>query len=310
MGNESVVYIDYLESYLDVASDRLPKWFRRLLYLFYNFWGIIKVNGNSLTLMCVENGFMNKRMLKNIKKRLSKIELNTVVCADLFLKSYGFADFLKELDYEILEGKWIYKFLPYDIIKKISYVKNVDISNLEVSILANQDTDVVIENIKLIAKECKILNIITDNMNGFYAVEKFFLDEYGIIINVTSNREKSLLHSDLIFNFDFSIAELKVCNIKQDSILVQMNGEKFERREGITICSCMLNLPYKYLEFFKDKEHFDDTILYESLLYYKTSFGGIRRILSEDNIGIRYFIGNNGKIKFQDLVQKRLDKFE
>ena len=132
------------------------------------------------------------------------------------------------------------------------------------------------------------------------------MNEYGILINVSSNKNKSLLHSDVIFNFDFDNNKLKTCNLRGKSILVQVNKEKFMRKNGITICSCKLNLPRRYFKFFDRYKNFDEEILYESVLYSKISFENIRKIIKKDNIGIRYFIGNNGKIDFNEIHKKHL----
>ena len=67
------------------------------------------------------------------------------------------------------------------------------------------------------------MNIITDNVRKFEHIEKLLLEECGVMVNITGNIEKSSKRADVIFNFDFSKDELDKCNMKRNSILVQMN---------------------------------------------------------------------------------------
>ena len=85
------------------------------------------------------------------------------------------------------------------------------------------------------------------------------------------------------------------------AVLVQLDKEKFVRNDGVTIRFVKLNIPYKYGEIAKVYRHFNEEILYESFLYYKTSYKNVRKILKRDGVDIRYFIGNNGKIEFNEF---------
>ena len=216
-------------------------------------------------------------------------------------KNERFVKWLREKEIEILDGRWLFRFLPYDIFNKIAYIKNVKKSDLEVSILVNKPTELSNQNVVEFAKECKILNIITDDVLAFRVLEKKMLDEYGIIINVSTNKEKSCSRSDLIFNFDFNQKDLKKCKMNNRAVLVQLDKEKFVRNDGVTIRFVKLNIPYKYGEIAKVYRHFNEEILYESFLYYKTSYKNVRKILKRDGVDIRYFIGNNGKIEFNEF---------
>ena len=144
----------------------------------------------------------------------------------------------------------------------------------------------------MIAKRCKVLNIITDNVRKFEYVEKLLNEEYGVMVNITGNIEKSSKRADVIFNFDFVKDELDKCNMKKNSILVQMNREEYIRKDGIVIRFFKLNLPIRYDEKFARFNHFNEEILYESIVYYKNSFKNIMAILRRDNVNIKYFIGS------------------
>lgn len=301
MKNKSIVYIDYLNSYVEVTKRKLPKWLSWCIYKICNYFGFIKRNDNLFTLIVEQEDVINEKMLNNLYEKLFELDIKTVVCADLLLKNERFIKWLREKEIEILDGSWLFKFLPYDIFNKIAYVKNVKKSDLEVSILVNNPTELCNQNAVEFARECKILNIITDDVLAFRVLEKKMVDEYGIIINVSTNKEKSCVRSDLIFNFDFNQKKLQKCKMNNKAVLIQLNKEKFIRNDGVTIRFVKLKVPYKYEEIAKVYKHFNEEILYESFLYYKTSYENVKRIFKRDGIYIKYFIGNNGKIEFNEF---------
>lgn len=301
MLNNNVIYIDYLNSYLEILNSKFPLWFRKIVYLILNFFGYIKVEENRFKLYCVPKDEINERMINNLKEKLLLRNSKDIVLPELMLKNSAFVDIIKNMNYNILEGKWLYKFLCYDIVSKITEVKNTSLNNLEVTILSNEDSDINIENIKLLAKEVKILNIVTENPKAFKVVEEYIFTEYGSIINVSSNKSKACKYSDVICNFDFSISKLKKCNLKKGAIVIQFTKEKFENRNGSTIVFYKLNMPVSYTKIFNQYSNYEEEVFYESLLYYKTSFMNLKSILKKDNISIKYFIGCNGKIPFREI---------
>lgn len=296
--NKQVIYIDYLNSYLDVLNSNFPYWIRKLWYAILHFLGYIKQEENRLKLYCIEKDEVSQRMINNLKEKLLLINSKDIILPERLLENSIFLNLLESLDYNILKGKWLYKFLCYEIVQKIAYVKNANLKDIEITILTNDDSDINIENIKLLAKECKILNILTEKPRAFKAIEEFLFIEYGTIINVSTNKSKTCKYSDLILNFDFSISKLKKCNFRKKSILVQFTKEVFDLRKGVTIVFYKLNMPKKYLQLFNKYKNYNEEIFYESLLYYKTSFENLRKILKRDGVSIKYFIGCNRKIEF------------
>ena len=76
--------------------------------------------------------------------------------------------------------------------------------------LTNGISDTIVENIKDISGKVKILNIITEDEKKFRKIEKELYEEKGIILNMNNNYKKSLIKSDIIFNFDFSEEEINM----------------------------------------------------------------------------------------------------
>lgn len=48
-------------------------------------------------------------------------------------------------------------------------------------------------------------------------------------------------------------------------------------------------------------KHFEEEVLYESLLYYSISLEGMRKFFMRDNVKIRNFEGLHGKINFREF---------
>jgi len=297
--NKNVFYIDYLESYLDVLSSKYPKWFRKFVYKILNKIGFIKQKENSLILYCDYN-IVNLKMIQNLLKRLNQGNVKNIVLADKLLENKKFVSYLDK-KYYILKGIWLYKFLILDFIEKIAFIQNRKMSDIEITILCNKSSDIILENIKLLAKKCKILNILTNNINEFSNIENSLYENEGQILNVSSNFKKVCLYSDIVVNIDFNLEELKKCVFKKGNILIQTTMQKFENRFGITIVNYKLKYSKRYVSFFNCMKHFDKECLYESLIYYNTSFFDIRKFLKRDEIAIVSLFGLHGKLNFREF---------
>ena len=82
MENKGVVYIDYLNSYVEVTKRKLPKWLIWCVYKLCNYFGFIKKNDNFFTLIAEENDVINvtvKRNNKEIDVKSKLIKLNDEV---------------------------------------------------------------------------------------------------------------------------------------------------------------------------------------------------------------------------------------
>ena len=308
MENKNIIYIDYLDSYLNMINDRFPKIIRKLIYLIFNYLGIVIKKRNTLILACVENDTINNKMLTRLANKIMESGIKTIVCSELLMLNSQFIQFLKNKNYNILNGQWLVQYMLIDIIKKISYTQNKKLSEYEITILSNSNSEVISESITEIAEKCKILNIVTKDTNKFTHLEKLLEKWYGVIINVSTNMAKTIKHSDIAINIDFSNEELKECYIPENCILVQTNEKKYERKKGITICKYSLNYPIKYAKFFSDKDKFDEKILYESLYYQPISYKNFREVFKKDNLSIKSFTGINGKIRFSEIAQMHVNK--
>lgn len=140
----------------------------------------------------------------------------------------------------------------------------------------------------------KSLNVISENYIKFNYLEKELYEKKGIAIQLTNNRKKSMLKSDIIINLDFNEEELKKCKIKKDSIIINVNNKKI--KEVVSIIDYKITIKDK-LDSEILKNNISDHMLYEGMLYEKYGnnlFIDIQKEL-EKNVSINYLILNNGK---------------
>lgn len=260
----------------------------------------------------IENGELV--FLPNLEKytydkllKYFKIKGITKVCiSDDLMNNKNFIDFLKRNNVEILDGKWLFKHMSFDIVKYICNQKKEKINYQEVSILSN-DIDRILKQIIFdLARDVKIINLVTQNENMFKKIEKELYDDYGIILNVNNNYQKSLVKSDIILNFDFEEEELNKYNLNSKASIINFKDEiniKEKNFSGINVNFFELTIPMKYIrESIKFKD-FDTSIFYESLIYKKTSPENVIKQIKNDKININFLNGKNGRIRKNEYLK-------
>lgn len=247
------------------------------------------------------NGIKDK-VLENIGQNLRNTivtnEYKNVVISNELKKNSIIMDKLQSLN--ILNGRWLFNYLISDVINYILLKKNKEIEKSEISILVNKTTDTAIQNILNIAKNAKILNIVTQNLAVFKQIEEKLYIEQGIMIRVTNNKKRSLLKSDVIINLDFTEEELAKYYLPSRGIIVNVNNKiKIKKRSfsGININGYNISIPDEY-----KREGFEDNEMYESLLFRKTGFQNVINRIKGDKIKIISLIGNKGIINEKEYT--------
>lgn len=206
----NIVYIEKAKS----ADEILKKWQRKLPLsmkrrLVKNKVYFQKQGENIECKVFFYDGIKDK-VLEHIGETLKKTivvnEYKNVVVSNELKKNTVIINKLQGLD--ILNGRWLFNYLIYDVINYILAKENKEIEKSEISILVNKTTDTFIQNILNIAQNAKILNIVTENIAVFKQIEEKLYAEQGIMIRVTNNKKRSLLKSDVIINLDFTEEEL------------------------------------------------------------------------------------------------------
>ena len=120
------------------------------------------------------------------------------------------------------------------------------------------------------------------------------------MLNVSNNKIKSLLKSEIIINIDFPEELVNKYRIYDKAIILNINDNislKSKRFNGINVNYYKIKIPDEY-----KIEGFKDEIIYESLIYGKR-YQEINEKIIKDNIKLEKLIGRNGPI-----IEKEINK--
>lgn len=256
-----------------------------------------------------KNVLVLSKINKSIYKKLKKIFLidvtkNVCISDELYLNQ-EFKEFLKNEKINILDGKWLYKYLCLDIIKYIVDNKNEKMEEQEISILTNKNDGFIIGIIKELSENVHNINILTKDIKKFQKIKDEIYNQNGMILNVSNNYKKSSIRSRIILNFDFNQKEVEKINILRKSAIINFeNRIKIEKNDfdGIICNFCYINFSYRrYEKFYKRLNHFSKLALYESFIYKNTYYKNILNEIKIDNVQIEFLEGIRGNIKNIEL---------
>lgn len=312
-----------------------------------------KIKNILLTLICMCMKFTNKYIKKlvklendgieiylvyiiNIKKKednnianivtkfIKNSNIVTVTLSNDLMKNDILLENLKKEKKYVVDGKILYEMMIYKMIEYISNIQKTNIEKYEISILIKNKDRHRINNIQPIIQKCKIVNIVTNNVNQFDIIKEDMKNNYGIYLNVTSNIEKSLSHSDIIINYDFESELFEKCKIPRYAILFNVSQKIkvcYNEFEGINITDYEIYMPEKYKIGKRILNKFNLSKVYESIIIFNDLIQSqIQKKVEQDNIKLRYLIGNNDKIRCREFINiksrktgkikinKRLDK--
>lgn len=278
-----------------IEKNDKPTWIEKII-------PIIKVENNTIKLPYKENINQNKieKLAQKTKKILEKNSTSKkVVLSKEIQKENLYINYLNTYGLKIQDGRWLFEILITDTIEYIINKKNLETSKLKISMLINDITDFEIENIKLLAKKYKNLNIVTNHIEKIKKIEEELLEKEGIMITVTNNRKKSLVKSDIIYNVDFPEEILNKYVIKDDAIIINLHGKmkiKKKRFNGIIINNYEINLrdDKKDEKMISKKYYFRD--IYQAELYQKQGFNNLKEKVKKDNVRVSKLFLSNGEI--------------
>lgn len=239
-----------------------------------------------------------KKLAFKTKKILEKTNCNKIILSKIIKKQELYCNYLNTYGFEISDGKWLWEILSCECIEYIVQKKELVKQNIIISVLVNEITEVTLENIKKLAKEYKRVNVVTNHIAKLKKVEEDILEQEGIMIVVTNNKKKSLLKSNIILNIDFPTELLYEYQIKEDAILMNIQGNvvvKKKRFNGVCINNYEIkkvnNLEYEDIE-----NKFFQKDIYEAHLYKKQPLIEIRKKIYKDRVKIEYLQGIRERI--------------
>ena len=251
-----------------------------------------------------ETSIIKDKKIKKIAKKICKIlyqkDIDNVVLSDKLGSNELFKAILYENNINILNGRKLFGYLIYDVVNYILKRQNKTEQTQEITILVNDINKQKIENIILFAKKFRRVNIVTNHIEKFRKIEQYLYSEYGIIINVSNNKSKSLLKSNLIINFDFTEELVNKYIINSNAIIINILDKviiESKKFNGININYYKINIPNKY-----KIDGFSNQVLYESIIYKENSLERIIDIIKKDNIKVKRLVGNKGEISNREFV--------
>ena len=292
-----MIYIKFTKDYMDGFGEntKLPNWIKRTIFKVKAISGkffVRKIPNGELIILPSTNQNAKKHLLNFLKIYSVK-----TVCISKELEE---KNFFETSNLNILNGKWLYKYLILNYIKYIASQQEKNVQELEVSFLINQITELDLENIEKTAKMVKGVNIITNSTNRIKCLAERLYKENGIILNVTKNYNKSLTKSSIIINIDFPEEEINKFVIPRRATIINI-GKKvninYKGFDGINILDYNVSIPTKYLSAELSLNSFRKEILYESYLYKNTSPKNILKEIKKDNICIESLVGQKGIIR-------------
>ena len=271
-----------------------------------------------------ENNKNMSKIIKRIIKLLKMYKIDTIVFSNEVTKEFK-EEFSKNLiinkfNITTLKGKRIMKYMDLEIINYIFEKQNIEKENEEIYILIQQNKNYNInyksflnelkEYIKKYIYKFKIVNLISNDIRELKNIQDEIMEKENILISVSNNKRKALKRAKYILNINLNECELQKYTINRNAIIINLeqyiifNKTSFN---GININNIELDIPDEYIEQFeKIGENFNYTVLYESIILNlngEKSKNKVKERIKEDNIKIKYLIGNNGKISDVELKQ-------
>ncbi len=295
-----MIYIKLIEKKEKENENNLLKFINKMKDKFIKIKEERIENKTLIVINDIENKTLNK-----LSEYINRNCINRVCLSNNLLSNKSFMEFIKKEKVRIFDGKWLFRHLAYNCTEYVCKCKKESMNYQEVSFLTNEINDIIVESIKDIAPKIRILNIITEDEKKFRKIEKELYEEKGIILNMNNNYKKSLIKSDIIFNFDFTEEEINQYNLPKKTCIINFNQTikiNLKSFEGINADFFEIPMPRKYLKDSIHLDNFENSVLYESYIYKNTSFNNIKKEIQKDGINISFLDGKSGRIRKNEYL--------
>lgn len=247
--------------------------------------------------------YVNLEKGKNIRKVINKLiksEVTNVALSKELYENKNFINALNANDIKVFDGRWLEKYLSFEILEYIENQKGIKKEETEIAITTNEISDLSIEIIKKLALKYKRVTVVTNYIDRLRKIEKEIYEKNGILIVVSNNQKKSLLKPQIILNLDFNKEVLNRYNINENAIIVNLEGDMkidAKRFNGINVNDYEIEVGREDVIWRENMKNFRTKDLLESILYMKDTFQNIRVKISKNKVSIKEVFGINGKIE-------------
>ncbi len=233
-----------------------------------------------------------KREIKLVKRTiniLNKTHCKKVILSKQMQNRELFCNQLHTHGFNIIDGRWLFAILSEEVIQYVIKTNKMIEEKTKISILVNDLTDIVLENIKNIAKKYNRINIVTNHIDKLKKLEEQLLEEYGVMITLNNNKKKSLTKADIILNFDFPSELINKYRIAEKAIVINLKGNikiKQKRFEGKIFND--YEITHKETEDFEynKNEKYLTKDIYEALIYKHQPIENIMKKIKKDKVKI------------------------
>ena len=244
---------------------------------------------------------LNKeKNVSKIIKVMIKNDIEYVVLSKTLTENKNFINALNANNIKIFNGRWLEKYLTFEILEYVINQKEIKKEETEIAITTNEITDLTIETIKILSKQYKKLIVVTNHIEKLRRVEKELYDNDGILIVVANNTKKSLLKPQIILNLDFNMQVLNKYKINENAIIINVEGDmkiRSKRFSGININNYEIVVGREENIWRENMSVFEHKDLLEATLYIRDTFNNIRRKIMKNKVSIKEVYGENGKIE-------------
>ena len=274
----------------------------KFLHKAFNIFKVEKLDDKTIINLPINEKSKNKKNEKVIQKLSQYFNNNNikiVVLEKKLMENSNIKNIIYSNNINILDGTRLDKFLVYNLIQKIYQYKKTNIQAGEITLLINENDDINVETIIMIAKDIKRLNIITNDIKKFRKIVDYLYEELGILIKLSNNVKTNLRSSDIIVNIDFPEEIVNKLEIPNNAVVLNMPKNiniKSKKFSGINIKAWEIEVPDKYV-----LEGFNTSIMYEASLYTKPVMKVFEQIQNDD-IKIKKLIGVNGVINAKEFI--------
>jgi len=318
--NKNIIYLKETSSYDDIFKkehNKMPLLFKKLVFLYKNIFNIVtkkKIEDFEIWIMPVKEKYSKSKLQDIICKRL-KNQGNTYLVSNE-LKENKVLEIMNEQTQEYITDEKIKKLLILKTLNYILSLGNKELENIELTILVNNTSNINMYLLEELAKQVKILKIVSLNIYKFKNLEQKLYNEYGIPIQFSNSFRKSLEKSELIINLDFNEFEINEYEIFNNAIIINCTTENIKIKSrlfnGIVINSYDIEYKKELINKFKKMkiyENYTRLMLYASLIE-KEIINKIYDEIQANNVQVIGLIGNSGLINKKEFknIYKKLDK--
>jgi len=318
--SKQVIYLKEANSYQDLLKKeykKVPIFFKKIIFLYKNIFNIVtkkKIYNKEIWILPIKEKYSLNKLEKILKKDLQGQDNIYLVSNEL--KESKICLLMDEQNIKYITQEKLKKYLIFNILKYILNLQNEEMSNIDLTILVNDTSNIKMYLIEELAKQTKNLKIVSLNIYKFKNIEEKLYNEYGIAIQFSNSYRKSLEKSKLIINLDFNELEINEYEIFDKAIIINCIEENIRIRKkffnGIIINSCDIEYKKELINQFKEMnihKNYTKFMCYAGIIEEKSIMEVYRRV-EEDKVSVIGLIGNKGVINKNEFtnISKKLDK--